>query len=281
MKKQIGIKGAAKLMLFVVIIVISVLLLFSSYLIGRRTRDYNISKENNIKKSSPKIKSVQINEIRSKAYVNIKKGNETNELISARDKLKIAYLTFDDGPSPNNTPKILETLAKYNVKATFFVIGKNAQNNPELLIRERDAGHEIAIHSFSHVVSIIYRNPEAYLQDIGQCSETVKKIVGKDGYRAHLIRFPGGSSGLSAGFKESIANAGYAYVDWNSLVGDAEKPKMMPVDYLMNRLETTSANHRNIVVLMHDAASKNTTAEALPKVIEYLKAQGYTFERIP
>lgn len=227
----------------------------------------------------PRIKSAKI--VPKYVYSKVKTGNETNELIAAMDGQKVAYLTFDDGPSPNNTPRILDTLKKYDIKATFFIIGKNAEKNPELLIRERDEGHEIAIHSYCHVESIIYKNPEAYLKDIAQCSDIIKNIVGEKGYRNHLIRFPGGSAEVNHGFAEAIAKAGYTFVDWNALLGDAEKPGMMPPGYLMNRLETTAAGHNHVIILMHDAAAKKTTADTLPAVIDYLKAQGFSFKQIP
>lgn len=284
MNKHFGTKNKKIILQSAAVIIMVILLISVSYYFGYKNKNVYIKNNGtSFEKSSPKIKTakIKVNETQKKIDANIIRGNETNELISVNNGLKTAYLTFDDGPSPNNTPKILDTLEKYKIKATFFIIGKNAEKNPELLIKERNAGHEIAIHSYCHVESIIYKNPEAYLQDIRQCDDVIEKIVGKNGFRSHLIRFPGGSSEVKSGFRDAIASAGYSYVDWNALVGDAEKPRMMPVDYLMNRLETTSANHKHVIILMHDAAAKNTTADALPKVIEYLKAQGFNFEKIP
>ncbi|WP_242949515.1 polysaccharide deacetylase family protein [Clostridium pasteurianum] len=119
--------------------------------------------------------------------------DELRDLINVNDGQKVAYLTFDDGPSPNNTPVILDILKKENIKATFFIIGKNAERNPELLVREKDEGHTIGMHSYTHEPAIIYKNPEAYLQDLSQCSEAINKAVGEDGYDKWLIRFPEGS----------------------------------------------------------------------------------------
>lgn len=282
MKKYFWSRNKNIVMRFSVFIVAIIFLITAAYFIGYKIRNDKIrSQENIIKKSTPKIKTAKIDESKRKIEEIVKTGNESNELISHKDNKKIAYLTFDDGPSPNNTPKILDTLAKNNIKATFFIIGKNAEKNPELLVKEREAGHEIAVHSYCHVENIIYKDPEAYLQDIKQCSEVIKKIVGKNGYKDHLIRFPGGSSEVKPAFRDAIASAGYAYVDWNALVGDAEKPRTMPVEYLMERLESTTGRHQHVIILMHDAAAKTTTAEALPKVIEYLKSQGFSFETIP
>lgn len=239
----------------------------------------NISKENVIETKKPRIKSAKI--IPKNVESKVKTGNETNELITVKDGKKVAYLTFDDGPSPNNTPRILDTLKRNNIKATFFIIGKNAEKNPELLVREREEGHKIGIHSYCHVESIIYKEPEAYLQDISKCSDVINSIVGPKGYSRHLIRFPGGSTEVNQQFRTAIANGGYTFVDWNALIGDAEKPQLMPVDYLIERLKTTTARHNHVIILMHDAAAKKTTADALPQAIDYLKAQGFSFEQIP
>lgn len=265
-----------KTVLFYFAIIISMCITYVLfYNLGVRHK-ITIETEANKQKMDIKAKEVA----KAKEVHLVKEGNEIKAIINMHDNKKIAYLTFDDGPSPNNTPKILNTLKKYNIKATFFIIGKNAERNPGILIREKNEGHEIAIHSYCHIPSIIYKNSQAYLNDINQCSMVIKSIVGANGYENHLIRFPEGSTAVSEKFREDIGAAGYIYVDWNSLVGDAEKPRTMPTSYLINRLKSTTYND-HVVILMHDAAAKDTTSEALPQVIEYLKSKGYSFDVVP
>lgn len=209
--------------------------------------------------------------------------DELRELINVNDGQKVAYLTFDDGPSPNVTPVVLDILKEEDIKATFFIIGKNAETNPELLVREKNEGHTIGMHSYTHQPAIIYKNPEAYLNDLQQCSDAMTKAVGEDGYDKWLIRFPEGSFAVKnkPGFTEAIAAAGYHYIDWNALDGDAEHARMESPTYLMNRLVSTVGNQHHVVILMHDAAAKKSTADALPQFIKYLKDNGFTFKTIP
>ncbi len=202
------------------------------------------------------------------------KGN-----LYAPNGTKVAYLTFDDGPSANNTPKVLEILDKYNIKATFFIIGSMAAKHPDLVKSEFERGHAIANHTYSHEYKYIYSNTAEFIADVNKCDTTLKSILG-DQFSGKLVRFPGGSSGKKlAPFRESIQNAGYHYIDWNDLTGDAEGNDI-PVDKLLSNLKMYTANKEHVVILMHDAPDKETTAQALPQVIEYLKSQGYSFAKL-
>lgn len=192
---------------------------------------------------------------------------------------KTAYLTFDDGPSPNVTPKILDILNNYNVKATFFVIGRQASANKNLIIRENKEGNAIGDHTYTHDYTYIYQNTKNLVDDFDKCRDTVKSILGHD-YNIKYVRFPGGAFGADRKpFREAVMNAGYSFIDWNSLNGDAEGSNI-PSDKLVNRLKETSKGKNTLVVLMHDAASKQTTVQALPQIIEYLKASGYVFKTL-
>ncbi|MBO3442400.1 polysaccharide deacetylase [Clostridium botulinum] len=202
-----------------------------------------------------------------------------NKVISSTAPLdpnkKIAYLTFDDGPTRKITPKVLETLDKYNVKATFFVLGQMAKANPDLLKQERAKGHAICNHSYSHDYKLLYSSANNFLQDFEKSAQIIKSILGD--YNGKVIRFPGGSYGSKrAPYKQVAKNAGYTYVDWNALNGDAEH-QHVPADQLVARVQSSTKGKNHVVILMHDAATKSTTLEALPRVIEYLKSQGYSF----
>ncbi|OFI06759.1 peptidoglycan-N-acetylglucosamine deacetylase [Clostridium acetireducens DSM 10703] len=204
---------------------------------------------------------------------------EIDALNAKEDTEKVAYLTFDDGPSRNLTPKILDILKENDVKATFFVIGYMAEENKDLLIREKNEGHSIANHTYSHNYKKIYSSPEAFLQDLQKGNDVLKNILGED-YNSKLIRFPGGSFGNRLNpFKEAAKNNGYSFVDWNALNGDAEAP-LVSVEKLMQNLRTSTEGQKQVVILMHDAPAKTTTVQALPEAIQYLKSQGYTFKTL-
>ena len=102
----------------------------------------------------------------------------------------VVYLTFDDGPSADITPHILDILAEKNVKATFFVI-HFSDNNAELVKRESESGHTVALHGYSHTYSEVYASADACLENFRKIQEQVYETIGK---KANIIRFPGGSS---------------------------------------------------------------------------------------
>lgn len=192
---------------------------------------------------------------------------------------KIAYLTFDDGPS-ENTEKILDILDSYGVKATFFVISKKYQDNGYKMIVDR--GHTIALHSYTHTYSKIYKSEEAYFNDLTKISDKVYNLTG---VRSVIIRFPGGSSntvhrkyckGLMKKLKTAVTEKGYVYHDWNVDSGDATGSNVA-VETLINNVKKGAKGRDVIDILMHDTGkSKQTTVEALPEIIEYLLSEGYT-----
>ncbi|WP_070110249.1 polysaccharide deacetylase family protein [Clostridium acetireducens] len=193
------------------------------------------------------------------------------------DGKKIVFLTFDDGPSRNNTPKILDILKENDVKATFFVVGSYAESNKDILKREKNEGHAICNHTYSHDYQYIYSDVSNFVNDIKKCENTIKDILGKD-YENKVIRFPGGSFGSRLQpYRQAIKEEGYYYIDWNCLNGDAERHNV-PVFNLINRVKETSQEQQHIIILMHDAETKHTTVQALPEIIKYFKSQGYTFE---
>lgn len=214
-------------------------------------------------------------------------AEEQNDILkfleSTASEKKVCYLTFDDGPTTSITPKILDTLRKYDIKATFFEVGSLIKANPDMARRVYEEGHLIAGHSYSHTYSKLYATADSFTEEIKNCEEQIKSIVGNDFFP--LIRFPGGS--YNAGtygerkqqYKEVLAQMGYYHTDWNCLNGDAEGGSKS-VEQLIERVKSTSKNKNQIVVLMHDAANKKNTAEALPQIIEYLIAEGYSFARL-
>ncbi len=190
---------------------------------------------------------------------------------------KIAYLTFDDGPSTKVTPKVLDILDKYNIKATFFVTGVNANNNSDLIKQIYKKGHVIANHSYSHNYSKIYSSTTALINEIRETYHTIKKII--PSYNTKIFRFPGGSYGKDDSFKLAVKEENYVYYDWNALNGDAEG-YLITKDKLIARTKETVKNQSSVIILMHDTNVKTTTVDSLPAIIEYLINNGYEFKTL-
>jgi len=194
---------------------------------------------------------------------------------------KKIYLTFDDGPSLDATPIVLNTLQKYQVKATFFVL--NHGNKLDFLLkREQEDGHTIGYHGNSHVYSKIYRNDEAFLENIRLIEDKVYRVTNS---RSKILRFPGGSSNtISRDYNKKIMmrltkkveNLGYIYQDWNVDSKDTETQNSKTIC----RNVTDGLQNGTNIVLLHDATSKTGSAQAVECIIKYGLSHGYTFDRI-
>ena len=194
---------------------------------------------------------------------------------------KTCYLTFDDGPS-YNTLKILDILAEYDIKATFFVVNTG---NLSYLKQIHEAGHTVALHSYTHNYSKIYASQKAYFDDLQKISDAVKDQIGIE---SKVIRFPGGSSntvsksyctGIMSALSVETANQGYVYFDWNISSGDADGNNV-PASKIVANVKKYGGYSKQDIVLMHDTGAKDTTVEALPEIIEYYISRGYTFAPI-
>lgn len=193
------------------------------------------------------------------------------------------FLTFDDGPSKSVTIPILDILKQNNVKATFFVLGSNAERYPEIVKIAYQEGHYIANHSFTHVYSNIYSSPQAVLDEYNRTEIAIKNAIGDQTYNSRVFRFPGGTSGGKyANIKAEAVNLlnqnNVAHLDWNALTADAAG--LDNVNDMMNYVETTMGNKNSVVILMHDIGTKKSTYELLPQLIQALKEKGYVFENI-
>ncbi len=189
---------------------------------------------------------------------------------------KVCYLTFDDGPS-ENTHKILEILEKYDVKATWFVIGTSGH-----LDYVKDiwaAGHQIGLHTWDHEYNTVYASSSAFWNSIDKIGDAVAAEIGS---KPTLIRFPGGSvndynRSLYQQLCTEAGEKGYHYFDWNVSSGDAS-PRGLSADEIYNNVTGEAADNNSSCVLMHDTEEKGTTVEALPRMIEWFKANGYEFD---
>lgn len=194
---------------------------------------------------------------------------------------KIAYLTFDDGPNPLVTPKVLDILKEKQVKATFFVIGKQVEAYPEIVKRAYEEGHYIANHGYDHKNRILYQSKESFINEITKTDEAVGKAIGEENYSAKVFRFPNGyMSKQNKAQKEEARNLlrsmNYAYIDWNCLNQDSMKKQTKT--QLLENLKKSCKNKNTLVVLMHDTKDVSDSSTVLADSIDYLKEEGYEFK---
>ncbi len=194
------------------------------------------------------------------------------------------YLTFDDGPSMEVTPEILDILDANNIKATFFIVDYDEEELP-LLERMIEEGHTIGIHSYTHQYSLVYSSVDAFMQDI----DTLwTKLYDDTGYEAFVMRFPGGSSntysvdycpGIMSELVQLVSEEGWMFMDWNVSGADAEGDVLSSEQIYENVIQDLNIDRKN-VVLLHDLMTQSTTAEALQSIIDYGIDNGYTFKAI-
>lgn len=189
---------------------------------------------------------------------------------------KTVYLTFDDGPS-SNTEHILRILEQYDVKATFFVLGKTGEQDQQRMRDIVAAGHTLAVHSWSHDYKTIYASVEAFLEDFYRLYQWIHEVTG---VYPQVFRFPGGSlNGYNQGTYEEIISEmvrrGFVYFDWNASAQDATVTPLDPSVITANCLR--GIGREQVVMLAHDSAARTTTVQALPAIIEGYRNAGYTF----
>ena len=202
---------------------------------------------------------------------------ETNKIpaSSVESKEKVIYLTFDDGPGPY-TEKLLKILDKYDVKATFFVINNKYKN---LIKKEHEAGHKVAIHSFTHDYKKIYSSKNAYYDDLNKMKDVIYEQTGE---YTNLVRFPGGSSntiskkyceGIMNVLIKSLENDGYVYFDWNVSSGDAGETTS--TKQVAKNVINGIKGKKIAVVLQHDI--KEFSVDAVEEIIKWGLENDYTF----
>lgn len=195
--------------------------------------------------------------------------------------VKRVFLTFDDGPTKQVTPYILNLLKSENIKANFFVIGTKVEQNPELVKREYEEGHFIGNHGYSHKYSTIYSSVDSVLEEYNKNNNLIKRAIGNENYNSFIFRFPGGLVGgpyndLKHEALQKLNENGIGNVDWNALTNDADGAKTK--EAIMENFYKTVKDKTSVVLLMHDAADKILTYETLPEIIKYFKENGYQFQ---
>lgn len=283
-----------------IIIILLILLVFLATILGIKLAEYNRVQEQakEYQKQQEEIEKEELEKTRQeeeKKQAEIEKRIEqTSRPLSDEEKDRIlhiyrstgekrVFLTFDDGPSKTVTPLILDLLKKEEVKATFFTLGNNAKNNPDILKREFDEGHYIANHGYSHRYSEIYSSPEATFNEYNVTEQAIKDALGNQSYSSRLFRFPGGSNGgyydnAKQNSKALLYENGVVHLDWNCLSEDAAGAHTK--EDLMQNVINTMGEKDTVVILMHDSSDKILTYEMLSDLIHYLKEKGYKFENI-
>ncbi len=204
-------------------------------------------------------------------------GAEASEPVaeesSGQEEIHKVYLTFDDGPSIY-TNDILDILDSYNVKATFFVVGKEGTNAEEALQRIVDEGHTLGMHSYSHKYKELYESMDSFTQDFARIRDYIYQATGVESV---CYRFPGGSSNTVSeidmhDFIDYLDSQGVEYYDWNVSSGDGGSMKLS-TDTLLENCTKDIDTRDTSIILLHDSAEKPTTVEALPDIIENILAR--------
>lgn len=198
--------------------------------------------------------------------------NAKEDLSEEDTDVRKVYLTFDDGPS-SNTGRILDILADYDVKATFFVVGKEEEEYQALYNRIVDEGHTLAMHSYSHKYNEIYQSVESFSADLSRLQEFLYDTTG---VWCRYCRFPGGSSNTVSRVDmheliDYLDDQDMSYFDWNISSGDAASAYISSGDIIRN-CTVNLRDYDEAIILMHDASDKNSTVEALPGLIETIQA---------
>lgn len=189
---------------------------------------------------------------------------------------KTVYLTFDDGPEPENTPAILKILKEAGIKATFFVVGTEAEKHPEILKRIYDEGHAVGNHSYNHVYRELYVSAAAYTSQLQHADDIIMRATG---VRPRISRAPGGSAGsFTKEYWEALKQQGYAEVGWNISSGDASRAKAgYIVANITRQLDSQRFLWSHAIVLMHDGRGHQETVKALPAIIKLFSGRGFEF----
>jgi len=186
------------------------------------------------------------------------------------------YLTFDDGPIPEVTPKVLAILDKYQVKATFFMVGENIDKHPEVFEQVVRAGHSIGNHTYNHLKG--WRTShEEYMANVTKWENAFNRqlIVNRQSSNRQLFRPPYGKAWF--GQRYALHKKGYRLIYWDILTRDYDH-SVTPQEMLANIQRNTRPGS---IINFHDSLKSNERMlTVLPQAIEWLQAQGYTLKAL-
>ncbi len=184
---------------------------------------------------------------------------------SVKTEEKVLYLTFDDGPTPEITPKVLDILTDFKAKATFFCIGKNVEKHPDIYLRIIEEGHTIGNHTYDHVKGWLHRTNQ-YVDNTQKAAKLIK---------SSLFRPPYGR--IKPSQTKALKSLGYTLVMWDVLSYDWDAT-VEQEEVLNNCLN--SANKGSILVFHDSIKAAKNMLYALPKVLDHFQQQGYRFENL-
>jgi len=177
---------------------------------------------------------------------------------------KVVYLTFDDGPIPALTPWVLDLLDKYNIKATFFCVGDNVQKYPCIFQMIQDRGHKIGNHTFHHIKGL-KTETQSYLEDVEEAGKLID---------SKLFRPPYGHMRFS---QFNSLKKRYKVIMWDVVTRDYSR--LMTSDQVFEVVKKYTRN--GSIIVFHDSLKAGERMkESLPRSIEWLLEQGYSFELI-
>ncbi len=228
-----------------------------SYLVGSYTLTYTVTDDEG--RTGSAVRNVEVVPV------------ELPEIVMPPEKT--VYLTFDDGPC-SNTEMLLKVLKKYNVKATFFVIGDKPRK--DVIAHAYADGHSIGVHCYTHILREIYADEQAYFADFLKVQEVIKEQTGS---YARIFRFPGGSGNNHRELMQKLSvimeNMGYRYFDWNAPTGDTST-KPYTVDDIRKNIVNGMRKHPDYaIVLQHDISYISLCA--VEPAIQWGLENGYTF----
>jgi len=176
---------------------------------------------------------------------------------------KCVYLTFDDGPIPEVTPWVLDVLDRYGIKATFFCVGDNVRKHPEVFKMVIDRGHHVGNHTFNHIQGIHFRTAN-YVTNVGKAAELIP---------GNLFRPPHGH--MRSRQSHKLKHEGFRIVMWDVVTRDYS-PHMTP-NGVLNVVKQYVRN--GSIIVFHDSLkAESNMREAMPKAVEWLLSEGYSFK---
>lgn len=194
---------------------------------------------------------------------------------------KVAYLTFDDGPS-YNTEKILDILKEKKAVSSFFIIGKDISEEKEKIIkRALKQGNAVGVHTYCHEQCNIYKDKEHFFSDYDKAEQVLENILGR---KPTLHRFPWGSNnGFVSSFVDSLIEElqrrGVRSFDWN-VSGEDSVGASVAEETIFANVKRDLTRYDKPIILLHDSATTSHTTAVLPQIIDYIREQGYEFDTL-
>lgn len=227
-----------------------------------------------IKENVNFLKNIEAKTIEKKNYFFENAKKYEDKVLAGKGSKKIVYITIDDGPY-SLTPSFLNTLDKYDILATFFLLGKTDEKYDAIYKRIASSGHTVANHTYSHGIRKgLYSSTNSFINDV---LKQEKFLQNKVGVKTNIVRFPGGSATANSTLRKLIIKRlrtiNYGYIDWNVSSGDGGGHPT--VEILYNNVINGVKNKKVSVVLMHDYS--NNTLKALPLILNKLTKEDYVF----